>query len=140
MKKHKLLSCLLALSLSLGLAAPALAAEEVQAPSPWAVEAVADAYAMGLIDDNYGQYIQSTITPDALATMMTIVSDKLALLELEVNPRPAEALIIDTTRGGVMNALYQEAAAYALPGIEKTPASYLTGLGVVKGDRNGDLM
>lgn len=140
MKKHKLLSCLLALSLTLGLAVPTLATEELQAPSPWAVEAVADAYAMGLIDNNYGQYIQSTITPDALAAMMTIVSDKLALLELEVNSRPAEALVIDTTRGGVMNALYQEAAAYALPGIEKPPVDYLTGLGVVKGDRKGELM
>lgn len=142
MKKHKLLSCLLAMALALGLATPVLAAEEtpVQNPSPWAVESLADAYALGLVDDNYGLYIQSTVTPDALAGMAAVVADKLALLGLSANPLPAAELVIDTTRGGVMNALYQEAAAYALPGIEQSPIDYLSSLGVVRGDKSGDLM
>lgn len=38
-----------------------------------------------------------------------------------------------------MNALYQEAAAYELEGIEAGAEAFLTGLGVVQGDQNGDL-
>jgi len=107
MKKHKLLSCLLALTLALGQIAPALAADEVrvQAPSIWAVEALADSYALGLVDDNYSLYIEDTITQEGLAAMTAIVADKLALLELAVNTRPAGELVIDSTRGGVINAL-----------------------------------
>lgn len=142
MKKHKLLSLLLALTLAAGLAAPAFAAEETefQLPSPWAVESLADAYALGLVDDNYGSYIQSPLTEDALTALTAVAADKLALLGLEVNAKPAVELVVDTTRGGVINALYQEAAAYTLPGIERAPADYLVELGVVKGGANGDLM
>ncbi|HWS42580.1 MAG TPA: TraB/GumN family protein [Pseudoflavonifractor sp.] len=142
MKKHKLLSLLLALALAAGLAAPAFAAEETefQLPSPWAVESLADAYALGLVDDDYGSYIQSSLTEDALTALAAVAADKLALLGLEVNASPAVELVVDTTRGGVINALYQEAAAYALPGIERAPADYLVELGVVKGGTNSDLM
>ncbi|SBW09818.1 conserved exported hypothetical protein [uncultured Eubacteriales bacterium] len=142
MKKRKLLSLLLALALAAGLAVPAFAAEEaeVQLPSPWAVESLADSYALGLVDDNYTSYIQSPLTADDLSALTAVVAGKLALLGLAANTQPASELVIDTTRGGVMNALYQEAAAYALPGIENAPTGYLTALGVVKGGANGDLM
>ena len=43
---------------------------------------LADSYAMGLVDDNYTTYIQSTITSEQLSAMTGIVADKLALLEL----------------------------------------------------------
>lgn len=46
---------------------------------------------------------------------------------------------MDTTRGGVMNALYQEAAAYDIDGVEEGAAAFLTGLGVVRGDQAGGL-
>lgn len=48
-------------------------------------------------------------------------------------------LVVDGTRGGVMNALYQQAAAYELPGVEEGAAAFLAGLGVVQGDQTGDL-
>ena len=147
MKKRKLLSCLLTIALALGLAAPALAAETETAPgpvmqeaSPWAYTALADAYALGLVDDNYGLYIQNTVTQEDLTSMTAIVADKLALLGLPENELAARELVIDTTRGGVMNALYQEAAAYSLPGIELPAADYLVSLGVVKGGQGGSLM
>lgn len=148
MKSRKLLSCLLALTLTLGLTAPAFAAEEdaaltapvMQEPSPWASPALADSYAMGLLDDNYGLYLQSTVTKENLTAMTAIVADKLALLGLPENELHPKELVIDSTRGGVMNALYQEAAAYSLPGIELPPADYLVSLGVVKGGQGGDLM
>lgn len=142
MNKRKLLSLLLVLALATGLTAPAFAAEEaeIQLPSPWAVESLADSYALGLVDDNYASYIQSSLTSDDLSAMIAVVADKLALLGLTPNTQPASVLVIDTTRGGVMNALYQEAAAYALPGVENAPANYLKALGVVKGDSTGDLM
>lgn len=51
-------------------------------PDAWAVGELADSYAMGLVDDNYTTYIQSTITNEQLSAMTGIVADKLALLEL----------------------------------------------------------
>lgn len=143
MKLRKLLSGGLALALTLGLSAPAFAegltAPAQQLPSPWSYSALADAYAMGLVDDNYTAYILDPVTDEQMTSLTTIVADKLALLELPENELAATELVIDNTRGGVMNALYQEAAAYSLPGIEADPAFYLTQLGVVTGDQNGDL-
>ena len=122
--------------------APALAAEPetpAQTPSPWAYDALADSYAMGLVDDNYPSYIQAPLTQEQLETMTAVAAGKLALLELPQRPADTAGLVVDTTRGGVMNALYQEAAAYELEGIEAGAEAFLTGLGVVQGDQNGDL-
>ena len=122
--------------------APALAAEPetpAQTPSPWAYDALADSYAMGLVDDNYPSYIQDPLTQEQLETMTAVAAGKLALLELPQRPADTAGLVVDTTRGGVMNALYQEAAAYELEGIEAGAEAFLTGLGVVQGDQNGDL-
>ena len=57
------------------------------------------------------------------------MADKLALLEVETRPAAEEGLVIDTTRGGVVNALYQEAAAYAFPGIEAGAEEFMTSVG-----------
>lgn len=121
------------------LAVPAVAAEEteVQQPAPWFYSAVADCYAMGLIDDNYGKYINEPVSTEQLSEMTEIVANKLAVLELPRRTPDGTALVIDTTRGGVMNALYQVCADYALPGIEGGAETFLTGLGVVKGDGTG---
>lgn len=54
--------------------------------------------------------------------MTGIVADKLALLELPQRAADTEGLVVDTTRGGVMNALYQEAAAYDIDGVEEGAA------------------
>ena len=123
------------------LTVPALAAEDQkpQLPDAWAVSALADSYALGLVDDNYTNYIQSTVTMEQLESMSKVVADKLALLELPQRTADAVGLVVDTTRGGVMNALYQQAAAYELPGVEEGAASFLAGLGVVQGDQAGDL-
>lgn len=149
MKLRKLLSGALALVLALGLSAPALAEEEAPAapeaesvqqhPAPWAYSALADAYAMGMVDNDYTSYILDPVTDAQMENITSIVAGKLALLELPENELAAAELVLDNTRGGVMNALYQEAAAYSLPGIEADPAFYLTQLGVVSGDQNGDL-
>ena len=64
------------------LAAPALAAAEPQTQqefAPWAYSAVADSYAMGLVDDGYGTYITSPITQEQLESMTAVVAGKLAL-------------------------------------------------------------
>ena len=123
------------------LAVPALAAEEPapQLPDAWAVAELADSYALGLVDDSYTTYIQSTVTAEQLETMTGIVADKLAVLELPQRTADTAGLVVDTTRGGVMNALYQEAAAYDIDGVEDGPEAFLTGLGVVQGDRSGEL-
>lgn len=143
MKKRKYVSCLFALAFTLSLCVPAVATDSVsapQAPSSWSHGALADAYALGLVDDDYAQYIQTAITMDDLSAMTEIIADKLALLNLPPNTKLSQTLVIDSTRGGVINAFYQEAAAYALPNIEQSAADYLVGLGVVKGGQNGERM
>lgn len=132
----KILSMLLSLALALCLSAPALAAETeatAQVPAPWTYEYLADSYALGLVDNNYGSYILDPVTMEQLESMTAIVSDKLALLELPQRTADDPALVIDTTRGGVMNALYQACADYQMEGIEGGAAAFLKGLGVVKG-------
>lgn len=138
----KLLSAILTLTLVLCLGMPALAAEPqaAQEPAPWTYEYLADTYALGLMDDGYGKYIQSPITQDQLTAMSDIVSDKLALLGLPQREADDDALVIDTTRGGVMNALYQVCADYQMEGINEGVIPFLRGLGVVKGvNEAGDL-
>lgn len=138
----KLLSAILSLALVLCLGMPALAAEPeaAQKPAPWTYEYLADAYALGLMDDGYGKYIQSPITQDQLTAMTDIVSDKLALLGLPQRGADDDALVIDTTRGGVMNALYQVCADYQMEGINEGVIPFLRELGVVKGvNEAGDL-
>ena len=56
---------------------------------------------------------------DRLNKMTQVVADKLALLGVEQREADDTGLVLDTTRGGVLNALYQEAAAYAFPGVEE---------------------
>ena len=138
----KMLSAILTLALVLCLGMPALAAEPeaAQEPAPWTYEYLADTYALGLMDDGYGKYIQSPITQDQLTAMTDIVSDKLALLGLPQRGADDDALVIDTTRGGVMNALYQVCADYQMEGINEGTISFLRELGVVKGvNEAGDL-
>ena len=133
MRRNLLKKALAGLLSAALLVLPTLAAEPQQ-PSPWAVSQLADSYALGLVDDNYTTYIQSPVTMEQLESMTKVVADKLALLELEPRTADAVGLVVDTTRGGVMNALYQEAATYDLPGVEEGPEAFLTGLGVVQGD------
>lgn len=120
------------------LAVPALATESQQ-PAAWAVSQLADSYALGLVDNNYTSYIEKPVTMEQLESMTDVVASKLALLELDQRTADAVGLVVDTTRGGVMNALYQEAAAYELPGVEEGATAFLTDLGVVQGDSAGDL-
>ena len=143
MKKHCVRRLLAGILTAAILAVPALAAEETapapQTPDAWAVEYLADSYAMGLVDDGYTSYIKSQVTAEQLERMTTVVADKLALLELPQRAADEAGLVVDTTRGGVMNALYQEAAAYEIDGVAEGPAAFLTGLGVVRGDQAGAL-
>ncbi len=134
----KLLALLLTLCMAGG-ATPVLAAEETEAaPIPqWAYGVLADGYAMGLFGDEiYTQHSQ-TITKEQLTSLTQVVGDKLALLEMEQRGADHTALVIDTTRGGVVNALYQEAAAYAFPGVEEGPEAFLTSVGALAGDGTG---
>ena len=134
----KLLALLLTLCMAGG-ATPVLAAEETEAaPIPqWAYGVLADGYAMGLFGDEiYTQHSQ-TITKEQLTSLTQVVGDKLALLEMEQRGADHTALVIDTTRGGVVNALYQEAAAYAFPSVEKGPEAFLTSVGALAGDGTG---
>jgi len=120
-------------------ASPVLAAGESQAgPIPeWAYGIVADGYAMGLFGEEIYTDHARTVTQEQLAAMTKVAADKLALLGVEQRAAGDPALVIDTTRGGVMNALYQEAAAYAFPGVEEGPEAFMTAVGAVTGDGTG---
>ena len=137
MRIQKLIALLLTLCMAGG-AVPALAAEETAQPIPtWAYGVLADGYAMGLFgDDIYTQHDQ-TITQEQLSNLTQVVGDKLALLEVEQRAADDTPLVIDTTRGGVVNALYQEAAAYAFPGVEEGPEAFMTAVGALAGDGSG---
>ena len=134
----KLLSLLLAFGL-LG-TTPALAAEgeaPAQEPAPlpaWSYGMVADGYALGLFGDEIYTAHDQTVTADQLETMTQVVAGKLALLGVEQRTADDEGLVVDTTRGGVVNALYQEAAAYAFPGVEEGPEVFMTSVGALAGD------
>ncbi len=133
----KLLALLLTLCMAGG-AMPVLAAEEEVQPIPaWAYGVLADGYAMGLFGDElYTQHSQ-TITKEQLTSLTQVVGDKLALLEMDQRGADDTALVIDTTRGGVVNALYQEAAAYAFPGVEEGAEAFMTSVGALAGDGSG---
>ncbi len=137
MRGKRWFAALLSLCLMLS-AAPALAAEEAPAPLPaWSYGMVADGYALGLFGDEISASHGQTVTMDQLETMTQVVAGKLALLEVETRPAAGEGLVVDTTRGGVVNALYQAAAAYAFPGVEEGPEAFLTSVGALAGDGTG---
>lgn len=146
----KLLSLLLCLALLCGLAVPALAAEEavsaqgeaapedvavttvtLQEPSPWTLPYLADARALKLVDDNYGAYITSPVTPEQIAAMAEQVYAKLALLSGEETTAPAWN-VTGSTRGDVVNALGAAVNASGFDTAGAVPA--LQKLGVLQGD------
>ncbi len=112
----------------------------VAEPTPlpaWAYRELADGYAMGLFGDEIQTHHSQPVTQVQLDKLTGVVAGKLALLEVPANPDKGEALVIDTTRGGVLNALYQEAAAYAFPGIEAGPVDFMRSMKVIRGDGTG---
>ena len=133
----KFLSLLLVLGL-LGSSQAALAAEESPAPLPgWSHSILADGYSLGLFGDEIGVQHSQTVTMEQVEALARTVGDKLALLDLEPRPADGTALVLDTTRGGVVNALYQEAAAYAFPDVEQGPEAFMTSVGALAGDGSG---
>ncbi len=138
--KKRLLTLLLALGMLGGtqtvLAAEPAAQEAVPLPV-WSYGMLADGYSLGLFGDEIYTSHSQALTSEQLDTMTQVVADKLALLEVEQRPAAQEGLVIDTTRGGVVNALYQEAAAYAFPGVEEGPEAFMTAVGALAGDGTG---
>ena len=133
----KFLSLLLVLGL-LGSSQVALAAEESPAPLPgWSHSILADGYSLGLFGDEISVQHSQTVTMEQVEALARTVGDKLALLDLEPRPANGTALVLDTTRGGVMNALYQEAAAYSFPGVEQGAEAFMTSVGALAGDGSG---
>lgn len=103
----------------------------------WARKELADGYAMGLFGDEIYAEHNKTVTPGQMLTITKVVADKLALLGVAVDPNKGGTLIIDETRGGVLNALYQEAAAYSFNGIEAGPVDFMRSIKVLRGDGTG---
>lgn len=126
----KILSLLLAFGL---LTVPVLAEEPQAEPLPaWAWGEVADSYALGLVGDEIYTDHSKPVTQEQLDKMTQVAADKLVLLEVEQRS-DAGSFVIDTTRGGVLNALYMEALPYAFAGVDAGPVEFLSSLGVVHG-------
>ena len=127
----KILSLLLAFGL---LTVPVLAEEPQAEPLPaWAWGEVADSYALGLVGDEIYTDHSKPVTQEQLDKMTQVAADKLVLLEVEQRSN-AGSFVIDTTRGGVLNALYMEALPYAFAGVDAGPVEFLSSLGVIHGD------
>ena len=148
---RKLLTLVLALGL---LTTPVMAAEssalggegdavvvntDAAQPAPipaWAYKELADGYAMGLFGDEIYTEHNKTVTQEQLDKITGVVADKLALLGVEQRSN-AGSFVLDTTRGGVLNALYMEALPYAFPGVDAGPVDFMRSMKVVRGDNTG---
>ena len=107
--------------------------EPAQLPA-WAMPELADGYALGLFGDEITTTAYSqTVTLEQLDKLTGIAADKLALLNVDQRSS-AGSFVIDTTRGGVLNALYMEALPYAFEGVDAGAVEFLSALGVVHGD------
>ena len=122
---------LLSLLLAFGLLTVPVLAEESQAA--WAWGEVADSFALGLVGDEIYTDHSKPVTQEQLDKMTQVAADKLVLLEVEQRS-DAGSFVIDTTRGGVLNALYMEALPYAFAGVDAGPVEFLSSLGVIHGD------
>ena len=113
---------------------------QMQPISPWAYDAMSETAALGMFDESYYLCIQDPVTDQQLEDICRVVSDKLALLGVPAaGTEQTQPLVLDHTRQGVINALYQAAAAWAFPGVEAGPVDYLVELGVVQGRSANDL-
>ena len=136
----RLLAFLLTLGLMAGALAPASAEEASVTADPlplWAYGMLADSYAMGLVGDEIYTQHNQVVTQEQVTAMAEVVSDKLALLGVEQRTADTEGLVLDTTRGGVVNAFYQAAADYAFPGVEEGPEAFMVSVGALCGDGTG---
>ncbi len=107
------------------------------APIPaWAYQELADGYAMGLFGDEIYTDHNKTVTQKQLDKLTEVVADKLAVLGVEQRSN-AGSFVLDTTRGGVLNALYMEVLPYAFPGIDAGPVEFMRSMKVVRGDGTG---
>ncbi len=107
------------------------------APIPaWAYKELADGYAMGLFGDEIYTEHNKTVTQKQLDKLTEVVADKLAVLGVEQRSN-AGSFVLDTTRGGVLNALYMEVLPYAFPGIDAGPVEFMRSMKVVRGDGTG---
>ena len=76
-----------------------------------------EALALGLWGADGTDSVLEEITDEQLERIGSIVSDRLALLKAPARA-PAPPPAIDTTRGGVVNALYRQAAVWDFPEVE----------------------
>lgn len=107
------------------------------APVPaWAYKELADGYAMGLFGDEIYTEHNKTVTQEQLDKITGVVADKLALLGVEQRSG-AGSFVLDTTRGGVLNALYMEVLPYAFPGVDAGPVDFMRSIKVLRGDGTG---
>lgn len=136
---------LFALLLALGMlcAYPAMAVEpepQVQPLPVWSYDGLSDIAALGMWSDAYYYCNLDPITEEVLTKITAAVADKLALLGAPVRGADMEerGLVTDLTKGGVMNRLYLELAAYQFDFMgEGYDGSVLFDLGIVKGDGTG---
>lgn len=106
-------------------------------PSDWAVTELLEAEILNMAGSaDYIYYLHDAVTEEAVDRILSVVRTKLGLLGSDWTP-PAEDLPFDNSRQGVINALYQEAAAYQLLGLDSDPVQAMAALGVLRGDGTG---
>lgn len=123
----RFVTLLTALALCAGLSTSALAV------APWALDGLVEAEALEMLIAEDMELLEQAVSPEKLAVIAQAAAAKLALLDPAAQAADAGE---DLTRGGVLNALYACARTFDAEGAGAV--SFLSGLGVVQGDENGD--
>ncbi|KGR76541.1 TraB/GumN family protein [Ureibacillus sinduriensis] len=118
---------------------PAIQAEEgVPDVSPWAAEILNEGEKYGVFStDLYFDGFRSDISIEKLNELLALTEDKIASLQLSENKdfKPA-SYKEDTTRGDIINRLYNIVAQYDLP-VGDDAVAYMKERGILKGSGKG---
>ena len=141
MKKQTCRGLLALLLLCVMTLTPAMAADtQTRSPAAWAYDSLCDAEALNLLSQQDMDRLWQPVTGEKLDGLVAAVEEQLALLSLPAAPADEEGLVVDSTRGGVLNALYQAVSAYELEGLPAEPVACMQALGVLRGNERGELM
>lgn len=106
-------------------------AEEEQTPAAWAMAYMADGYSLKLVDDRYGEYIETEMTAEQINKMLKVAGDKLAVLTEK--PEGELSLVTGVSRGDLAQGLFDLYLHYGL-GQGENAGEKLAELGVLLGD------
>lgn len=134
-----MIATMLGFVLLLSTVVPAIQAEEgVPDVSPWAAEVLNEGEKYGVFStDLYFDGFRSDISIEKLNELLALTEDKIASLQLSENKNfKAVSYKETTTRGDIINRLYNIVAQYDLP-VGKDAVAYMKERNILKGSGKG---